>query len=75
LEPATGTAELADRLGIEIDDNGFFDSIDIKMDPVTTIIPGIYIAGTATAPKDIPDSVAQGQAAAMRAFTDAIRAG
>lgn len=75
LEPATGTAELADRLGIEIDENGFFDSLDIKMDPVTTIIPGIYIAGTATAPKDIPDSVAQGQAAAMRAFTDAIRAG
>jgi len=45
------------------------------MNTVATIRPGIYVAGTAAAPKDIPDSVAMGGAAAMRAYTDALRAG
>ncbi|NYT06354.1 MAG: CoB--CoM heterodisulfide reductase iron-sulfur subunit A family protein, partial [Methanomicrobiales archaeon] len=56
------------------DETGFFSSPDPKVAPVTTIRPGIYVAGTAASPKDIPDSVMQAEAAAMRAFTDAIRA-
>jgi heterodisulfide reductase subunit A len=75
LEPAGGTGEIAKRLGIPLEETGFFGQADSKLAPVTTVIPGIYVAGTALAPKDIPDSVAQGEAAAMRAFTDAIRAG
>jgi heterodisulfide reductase subunit A len=75
LEPAVGADELAERFGISQDINGFFQPADDKMDPIATLIPGIYVAGTATAPRDIPDSVAQGEAAAMRAFIDAIRAG
>jgi heterodisulfide reductase subunit A len=47
----------------------------MKLNPVGTIRPGIYIAGAASAPKDIPDSVTQGEAAAMKAFLDALKAG
>lgn len=36
-------------------------------DPISTPIEGIFIAGMLAGPKDIPDSVAQGSAAAMRA--------
>jgi heterodisulfide reductase subunit A len=74
LEPAAGAVELAGRLGIPVEDSGFYKSADDKMDTVATIVPGIYIAGSAVAPKDIPDSVTQGEAAAMRAFVDALRA-
>jgi len=75
MEPARGAEEIAEKFGIPMDENGFFQPDDLKLGPVTTIKPGIYIAGTAVAPKDIPDSVTQGEAAAMRAFQDAVRAG
>ncbi len=75
MEPATGADEVAAMVGISVDDYGFYQPDDPKLGPVTTIKPGIYIAGTAVAPKDIPDSVTQGEAAAMRAFRDAVLAG
>lgn len=75
MEPATGAKEIAEKFGIPLDENDFFQPEDLKLAPVNTIKPGIYIAGAAVAPKDIPDSVTQGEAAAMQAFKDAIRAG
>ena len=45
-------------------------SVHDAMDTVGTMRPGIYVAATAIAPKDIPDSVASGESAAMRAFID-----
>ncbi|WOF16420.1 CoB--CoM heterodisulfide reductase iron-sulfur subunit A family protein [Methanoplanus sp. FWC-SCC4] len=73
MEPAKNTAAFANILGIETDDTGFFRSENMKMNPVGTIKPGIYIAGAAVAPKDIPDSVIQGGAAAMKAVSDALK--
>jgi heterodisulfide reductase subunit A len=73
LESALGTSALAERLGLSVDENGFYAAADEKMAPVRTLIPGIYIAGAASSPKDIPDSVAQGQAAAMQAYNDVLR--
>jgi heterodisulfide reductase subunit A len=71
--PAT-TEELAARLGIPREETGFLKPVDDKINTVVTIRPGIYLAGTAVAPKDIPDSVAHGGSAAMRAYIDATRA-
>lgn len=73
MEPAAGTDELAERLGIVREENGFFQPADQKMAPVRTIREGIYVAGTATAPRDIPDCVAMGQAAAQRAWADCLK--
>jgi heterodisulfide reductase subunit A len=73
MQPAADTAEIARRLGIETEESGFLRPKDQKLGPVLTIRPGIYVAGTAAAPKDIPDCVAAGGAAAMHAFIDAIR--
>ncbi|MFA7563441.1 MAG: CoB--CoM heterodisulfide reductase iron-sulfur subunit A family protein, partial [Methanoculleus sp.] len=75
LEPARGADAVAGMLGIPRDESGFFGVADQKVGPVLTVKPGIYVAGTATAPRDIPDSVAMGGAAAMRAFLDTVRAG
>lgn len=73
LEPARDASSLAAHCGIPVEDTGFFKSLNEKVDTVATIQPGIYIAGTAVSPRDIPDCVAQAQAAAMRAFLDAAR--
>lgn len=74
IGPAGDAREIAGHCGIGIEETGFFKSLDEKIDTVATVRPGIYVAGTAVSPRDIPDCVAQAQAAAMRAFIDARRA-
>jgi heterodisulfide reductase subunit A len=46
--------------------DGWFTEKHPKLDPVATMTEGIYIAGCAQGPKDIPQSVAQGAAASAR---------
>ncbi len=73
LEPAEGTVELAGKFGITCEDSGFLRPADEKLGTVLTCRPGIYLAGTVVSPRDIPDCVAHGGAAAMKAFLDSIR--
>ena len=73
IGPAENIGEIAERYRIPLEENGFIKPIHDAVDTVTTLRPGIYVAGTATAPRDIPDSVASGGSAAMRAYIDAIR--
>jgi heterodisulfide reductase subunit A len=73
IGPSDNTAAIAKRLGIPLEESGFIKPVNDAMETVSTIKPGIYVAGTATAPRDIPDSVAQAGSAAMRAFIDATR--
>jgi len=75
LEPAGSVGEIAEMLGLPRESTGFFQTLNEKIDTVATIRPGIYLAGTAAAPRDIPDCVAHSGAAAMRAFIDASRDG
>jgi len=73
MGPAESLPDLARRLGITLEDTGFVKTVHEAMDTTATLRPGIYVAGTAVAPKDIPDSVASGGSAAMRAYRDAVR--
>jgi heterodisulfide reductase subunit A len=73
IGPADDTKKIAQRLGIPLEVTGFIKPVHDALETVVTIKPGIYVAGTTTAPKDIPDSVAQAGSAAMLAFIDAIR--
>jgi len=66
LRPAAD-GEFAKVLSIPIADDGFFATENPKIDPVATPVRGIFTAGAAEGPKDIPDSVAHASAAAMRA--------
>ena len=75
IRPAEAGPALAEKLGITCEENGFIRPANDAVDTITTLRPGIYVAGTATAPRDIPDSVASGQAAAMRAWINAIQVG
>ncbi len=65
--PSKGNEKLAEILGIEVDENGFFKSKDPLTSPMDSTRDGIYLAGCAQSPKDIPDSVAQGSGASARA--------
>jgi len=73
MGPAESMAELAKKFGIALEDTGFVKTVHDALDTTATLRPGIYVAGTAVAPKDIPDSVASGGSAAMRAYRDAVR--
>jgi heterodisulfide reductase subunit A len=48
--------------------DGFYLERHPKLAPVSTASAGIFIAGCCQGPKDIPDSVAQGAAAAAQAL-------
>ncbi len=69
LEPRKGTAEIARTFSISRSQDGFFLERHPKLAPVSTASDGIFIAGACQGPKDIPDSVAQGAAAAANALS------
>ena len=66
LVPAA-TNELENVLPIPVGSDGFFQTAHPKVDPVTTSLKGVFTAGVAEGPKDIPDAVTQSSAAAMKA--------
>lgn len=59
--------EITRLFGLGCDFNGFFIERHPKLDPILTMVEGIFIAGACQGPMAIPESVAQGAAAAMRA--------
>ncbi len=66
LTPRADAKETALRFGISCSMDGWFTERHPKLDPVATMTDGLFIAGTCQGPKDIPDSVSQGAAAAAR---------
>lgn len=66
LEPRRDSKEVGLRFGLSCSQDGWFIERHPKLDPVATMTDGVFIAGTCQGPKDIPDSVAQGSAAAAR---------
>jgi len=67
--PSRGVKELAEKLHIKTDEYGFLTEAQWKLYPVETEVEGIYLAGCAQGPKDIADTVAQGNAAASKVQT------
>lgn len=66
LEPRADAQEVGYMFGVGCGDTGFFTERHPKLDPVATVTEGVFIAGACQGAKDIPDSVAQGAAAAAR---------
>jgi heterodisulfide reductase subunit A len=59
--------EITSLMPVAVGEDRFFETIDPKIDPVLTSVEGVFVAGVAEGPKDIPDSVSQASAAAMKA--------
>lgn len=52
---------------VQIDDDGFFLIPEMAARPANSSHEGIFVAGVATGPKDIPDAIVEAGAAAMEA--------
>ncbi len=66
LEPRFDAKDVGLKFGISCSMEGWFTERHPKLDPVATMTDGIFIAGAAQGPKDIPAAVGQGAAAAAR---------
>jgi heterodisulfide reductase subunit A len=64
--PNEGVVELAQQLNISYDSNNFLTEAHPKLRPVETQTDGIFVAGACVGPRDVPDCVAQGSAAASK---------
>jgi heterodisulfide reductase subunit A len=68
LVPSNDSDRISEMLKLARSPDGFLQEAHPKFRPVDTLIDGIFIAGCAQGPKDIPDTVAQASAAASRAI-------
>ena len=73
--PPGDLKELAGKLGLDVGVDGFISIEYPASNPVDTKVSGVFVAGCAESAKDIPDSVAAGSAAAMRASIILARGG
>lgn len=69
IEPRRDATEVSHRFGIGCSEAGFFTERHAKLDPIATMSDGVFIAGACAGPRDIPDSVGQGSAAASRVLS------
>ena len=67
LIPSNRNKRLSKALRIELDEHGFFKEKDPLNSPLETNVKGIFLCGGATGPIDISESVAQAEAASVKA--------
>ncbi|MHB8862134.1 MAG: 4Fe-4S binding protein [Pirellulaceae bacterium] len=68
LEPQADAANVRRTFGISCSSEGFFLEKHPKLAPVNTANDGVFVAGACQGPRDIPDTVAQADAAAAKAL-------
>jgi heterodisulfide reductase subunit A len=68
MRPSQGAQELAKKLKLGVDKDGFLAEAHPKLRPVESVTSGMFLAGAAQAPKDIPEAVAQASGAASKAI-------
>ncbi len=69
IVPRMDVEDLFKKLKIQTDENGFLSEAHPKLRPVETNTSGIFLAGCAQSPRDIPDTVAQASGSAAKALT------
>ena len=69
MEPSAGTRAVAQLLGIQQNKYGFIEAGGAGgLDPVATSKAGVFVAGAASGPADLDDSISQAGLAAARAL-------
>jgi heterodisulfide reductase subunit A len=67
--PRADSVELGQRLRVSTDEHGFFSEAHPKLRPVESLTAGVFLAGAAQFPKDIPETVAQASGAASKVLS------
>ena len=68
IEPNPDVRKIATMLTASIDTNNFLTEAHAKLRPVESPTAGIFLSGVCQGPKDIPETVAQAGAAAVKAI-------
>lgn len=68
IEPEAGVRRIATMLTASIDTNHFLTEAHPKLRPVESPTAGVFLSGVCQGPKDIPETVAQAGAAAVKAI-------
>ncbi len=66
MEPRHDARQLGQLFGLGCDVNNFYIERHPKLDPVLTMVEGVFIAGACQGPMAIPETVSQASAAAAR---------
>ena len=66
IEPNPGVRKIATMLTASIDTNNFLTEAHPKLRPVESPTAGVFLSGVCQGPKDIPETVAQAGAAAVK---------
>ena len=69
MVPSKGTKVIAEILRVSTDAYGFINEAHPKLRPVESLTQGVFLAGCAQAPKDIPETVAQASGAASKVLS------
>ncbi|MEM3577030.1 MAG: 4Fe-4S binding protein [Candidatus Bathyarchaeia archaeon] len=67
MVPPAGLKELAEKMKVAIGEDGFITEKHPKLDPVDSLVTGIFACGCTLSPKDVRDTVSDGLGAAARA--------
>jgi heterodisulfide reductase subunit A len=67
MVPPSGLKELADKMKVSIGEDGFVTEKHPKLDPVDSLVTGIFACGCALSPKDVRDTVSDGLGASAKA--------
>jgi heterodisulfide reductase subunit A len=66
MAPSRQALELAQTLRVGVDQHGFFSEAHPKLRPVESLTAGVFLAGVAQGPRDIPETVSQASGAAAK---------
>jgi heterodisulfide reductase subunit A len=65
--PSQGTVEIANVMNMERSPDGFLKEFHARLDPISTKVPGVFIAGSCQGQKGIDKAVGQAKGAASSA--------
>jgi heterodisulfide reductase subunit A len=67
MVPPSGLKELAEKMRLSLGEDGFVQEKHPKLDPVDSLITGVFACGCALSPKDVRDTVSDALGAAAKA--------
>jgi heterodisulfide reductase subunit A len=67
MVPSRGLKELADKMRVSVGEDGFVTEKHPKLDPVDSLVTGVFACGCVLSPKDVRDTVSDGLGAAAKA--------
>ena len=67
MVPPSGLKGLAERIRLSLGEDGFIQEKHPKLDPVDSLVTGVFACGCALSPKDVRDTVSDALGAAAKA--------